>query len=62
MSFDKKKYPKSKDARRRFHRYHDSRDVDGSCRNQGGCGWCESNRTFGTQKRIAEAKAKAEQP
>ncbi len=30
MSFDKRQYPKSKDARRRYHDYHDARNFDGS--------------------------------
>lgn len=50
MGFDKK-YPNSKDARRRLHRYRDSRDFDKSCRCHGGCGWCLSNRMHRTRKR-----------
>jgi len=56
VGFDKR-YPKSKDARKRMHRYRDSRDFDGSCRNHGGCGWCRDNRTHATVKRKLAAEA-----
>lgn len=49
MSFDKK-YPNSKDARQRLHVYHDSRDVDASCRCHGNCPTCEGNRRHAAQK------------
>lgn len=55
MGFDKE-YPKSKDARRRMHRYRDSRDFDRGCRCHGGCSWCEGNRTHSTKKRELKAK------
>jgi len=59
MSFDKK-YPKSKDARRRMKRYRDARDHDRSCRNHGSCAYCEGRRTFNTERRKAEADGKLE--
>jgi len=40
-----------------MHRYRDSRDFDGSCRNHGGCGWCRDNRTHATVKRKLAAEA-----
>jgi len=59
MSFDKK-YPKSKDARKRGKRYRDSRDFDRSCRHGGNCAWCRSNRTHNTEKRALEAQGRAD--
>ena len=41
MSFDKN-YPKRKDWRKPLRR---SKRFDRSCRNHGGCPWCEGNRT-----------------
>lgn len=56
MSFDKR-YPKAKDARRRLHRYHDSRDFDRECRCHGDCPYCESNRTVASKRRKQSADA-----
>lgn len=37
--------------------YTRSRAFDASCRNHGGCGWCESNRTFFDKKHRNAADA-----
>lgn len=37
--------------------YRGSRAVDASCRNHGGCPWCESNRLAATNRRIDAATA-----
>jgi hypothetical protein len=50
-----KQYPKSKDARKRLHRYHDSRDFDFTCRSHGSCAYCMEGRQHNTQKRKAAA-------
>jgi len=55
MSLDKK-FPKSKDAKKRLHKYHDSRDFDRSCRAHGSCAWCEGRRTHNTECRVETAK------
>ena len=31
--------------------YRGSKAVDSTCRNHGGCGWCEGNRTYKNKKR-----------
>jgi hypothetical protein len=46
-----KKYPKSKDARKRMKRFHDSRDFDPACIKRE-CPACKSNRTHSTRKRL----------
>ena len=56
MSFDKK-FPKSKDARKRCHKYHDSRDFDRTCRCHGSCAYCASKRTHGAARKAESAKA-----
>lgn len=56
MSFDKK-YKNRKDYKRNKN-YHDSRDIDITCRCHGGCPYCEGNR-FNKEKeniRVAEEK------
>lgn len=50
-----RKYPKSKDARKRFHRYYDAKDHDPSCRPNGSCSYCLGNRMHSTDKRKARA-------
>ena len=57
MSFNKK-YPKSKDARKRMKPYYDSRAFDHTCRNHGSCSWCKGNRTH-KDKRQAEKSGEA---
>ncbi len=47
MAFDNF-YPNRKDHRRPFRR---SKAFDSSCRNHGGCSYCESNRTHSNLKR-----------
>ena len=54
MAFTRK-YPNSKDARKRFHRYYDSRDFDKSCRTNR-CPYCLSTRTHSTLKRLEQAE------
>jgi hypothetical protein len=34
--------------------------VDKSCRNHGGCKWCEGNRTYNSRKRKAKTEVKDE--
>lgn len=46
MSFDKT-YPNRKDWRRP---YRGSKRFDRTCRNHGGCGICEGNRTYTTRR------------
>ena len=36
--------------------YRKAKSFDSSCRNHGGCPWCESNRTFQEQKEQQSAK------
>lgn len=33
--------------------YHGSKAIDRTCRNHGGCDWCEENRKYSTIKRKA---------
>jgi len=47
MSFDKE-YPNRKDHRKK---YYGSKKCDKSCRNNGGCEYCENNRMHNTKKR-----------
>lgn len=54
MSLDKK-YPKSKDARKRMKPYYDSRRFDYTCRHQGSCSYCSNNRQFNNKKRSAKS-------
>lgn len=35
--------------------YRGSKSFDSSCRNHGGCGYCESNRTFGFKRLIQQS-------
>ena len=32
--------------------YHGSKAIDPSCRNHGGCPWCEGNRLYRTKKEL----------
>ena len=55
MSLDKAiKYGKEK--RKQYYKY--CKLVDPSCRNHGGCPWCEGNRSYNTRKRLASSKDK----
>lgn len=36
--------------------YRGGKSVDPSCRNHGGCPWCEGNRTYKNAKRINKTK------
>ena len=36
--------------------YYGSKSIDPSCRNHGGCPWCEGNRLFKYQKKISKMK------
>lgn len=54
MSFWKK-YPNSKDARKRMKKFHDSRDFDPACV-KNDCPACKSNGTHSTKKRLAAAE------
>lgn len=36
--------------------YRNAKSFDSSCRNHGGCGYCESNRTIGFKKLIEKSK------
>lgn len=56
MSFDRL-HPNRKDQRKP---YRKSARFDRSCRTGGKCGWCQSNRTHGTNRRMAEADGRAE--
>lgn len=47
MSFDNY-YPNRKDWRKPYYR---SAVFDTSCRNHGGCGYCENRRTFKNKRR-----------
>ena len=47
MSFDNF-YPNRKDWRKP---YYDSRRFDLTCRHQGSCDWCSSNRQFANKRR-----------
>jgi hypothetical protein len=53
MAFDNQ-LGRGKDRRKP---YYDSRQFDWTCRNHGGCGWCESNRTFANHRRIPADEA-----
>lgn len=33
-------------------KYYGSKAIDGSCRNHGGCPWCEENRQYKNLKRM----------
>lgn len=35
--------------------YKDSKAIDGTCRNHGGCPWCEENRKYKNIKRLEKA-------
>lgn len=41
--------------------YTGSREIDRTCRNHGGCPWCEGNRLYNRKKREAAAKAREEE-
>ena len=60
MSFDKK-FPKSKDAKKRLHKYHDGRDIDRSCRCHGSCAYCKNGRTHGTARKAESAGTPVEE-
>ena len=36
--------------------YRHGKAVDKSCRNHGGCSWCEGNRTYKNKKRLESTK------
>ena len=38
--------------------YHGSKSFDKTCRNHGGCPWCEENRQYKNNKRIQKAEDK----
>lgn len=38
--------------------YHGSKSFDKTCRNHGGCPWCEENRQYKNTKRIQKAEDK----
>lgn len=38
--------------------YRGSKAIDQTCRNHGGCAWCESNRKIATIRRQQSLKAK----
>lgn len=50
-----KKYPKSKDARKRMKKFYGAKDVSPGCHNDGTCDWCRNNRTISTQRRKGAA-------
>lgn len=55
MSLEKAiKYGKEK--RKQYYKF--CKLVDPSCRNHGGCPWCEGNRSYSTRKRLASSKDK----
>lgn len=41
--------------------YHGSKDFDHTCRNHGGCSWCEENRKYKNLKREQKAMAQLEE-
>ena len=41
--------------------YYGSKNFDKSCRNHGGCPWCEENRKYKNLKREQEAMAQLEE-
>lgn len=41
--------------------YHGSKSIDPSCRNHGGCDWCEGNRKKKYTTKIIEADNKLEE-
>lgn len=49
-----KKYPNSKDARKRMKKFHDSRDFDPACV-KNDCPTCKSNGTHSAKKRPESA-------
>jgi hypothetical protein len=51
VSFDKE-YPNRKDMREP---YRKSKAIDSSCRNHGGCPYCENNRKHATERRALSA-------
>lgn len=54
MSLEKAiKYGKEKRKK-----YRGGKSVAPSCRNHGGCPWCEGNRSYSTRKRLASSKDK----
>lgn len=54
MAFDNH-YPNRKDNRRNY-KYNYAKSVDASCRNHGGCSWCESNRRISWIRRLLKAE------
>lgn len=36
--------------------YRHAKAVDKSCRNHGGCPWCEGNRTYKNRKRMSKER------
>lgn len=40
--------------------YTGSKAIDKSCRNHGGCDWCEGNRLYSSLKRAEAMKAREE--
>ena len=40
--------------------YYGSKNFDKTCRNHGGCGWCEGNRMYSTRKKIEILNSKIE--
>lgn len=41
--------------------YTGAKAIDPSCRNHGGCDWCEGNRMYSSRKRAAAMKAREEE-
>jgi len=54
MSLDKA----IKSGKEKRKQYYKSKAFDGSCRNHGGCPWCERNRTYFDRKRRFDADEK----
>lgn len=42
-------------------RYTGSKAIDRTCRNHGGCPWCEENRKYSSLKRAQALKAREEE-
>lgn len=57
MAFESNKnYPNRKDNRRVYPFWEYAKRVDRSCRNHGGCRWCEQNRTVSRIRLEAKAR------
>lgn len=47
-----------KSGKERRQEYHGCKSYDKSCRNHGGCAWCENNRTYRNRRESDKYKIK----